>query len=74
MSNYKRYISKAGEPLWKLSTELAIELDEDGLGHCLYCKNTQPAEPDARKYICESCGHKKVYGAAELVLLGLTFS
>lgn len=31
------------------------------------------AEPDARKYVCESCGKPKVYGAAELAMMGLTF-
>jgi len=26
-------------------------------------------EPDARKYKCESCGEKEVYGAQEAILM-----
>lgn len=41
-------------------------------GWCLACGETQGGvEPDARAYKCESCGADKVYGAEELVLMGL---
>lgn len=43
-------------------------------GFCLACGETQDGvEPDARKYICESCNAPKVYGAEELVLMGLCY-
>jgi hypothetical protein len=42
-------------------------LDNPGL--CLSCGLEQGGcEPDARKYLCESCGESQVYGADELLL------
>ena len=39
-------------------------------GFCLACGIDQDGcEPDARKYECESCGEREVYGAQELVLM-----
>jgi hypothetical protein len=41
----------------------------DNPGFCLACGNEQGGcEPDARRYKCEACGSRQVYGAAELVL------
>lgn len=41
----------------------------DNPGFCIACGNEQEGcEPDARKYECEACGEKAVYGAAELLL------
>jgi hypothetical protein len=41
----------------------------DDPGFCLACGNEQGGcEPDARRYRCEACGEKQVYGAAELLL------
>lgn len=48
------------------------EADFDDLGWCLACGETvDGVEPDARKYECEGCGQHKVYGLAELALMGL---
>lgn len=69
----KAYKSRSGEKLFKISIEYARELDDDYLGFCIACRHTQSAEPDARKYVCEACGKPKVYGAAELAMMGLTF-
>lgn len=44
--------------------------NEDG-GFCLACG--EPAygiEPDARRYECESCGERQVYGVDELLVMG----
>lgn len=30
-------------------------------------------EPDAKKYKCDGCGEKAVYGAQELMMLGALF-
>ena len=57
-----------------------ISLDEimsavesgDYVGFCLACGDeTSGVEPDAREYECESCGAKKVYGAEELLIMGV---
>jgi DNA-directed RNA polymerase subunit RPC12/RpoP len=38
-------------------------------GFCIACgEDAEGCEPDARKYKCESCGEKAVYGAQELML------
>lgn len=46
-----------------------VELD-DNLGICGACgQETDGVESDARKYPCENCGEKRVYGAQEWLLL-----
>lgn len=45
---------------------------ENTTGFCLACGSEQDGtEPDARKYTCHACGMRKVYGAEELLLMGL---
>jgi len=45
---------------------------EDQSGFCTACgAERSGCEPDARKYECEDCGEKKVYGAEELLVMGL---
>jgi Zn finger protein HypA/HybF involved in hydrogenase expression len=45
---------------------------DSGSGWCLHCgEEVNGVEPDARKYTCESCGHPKVYGIEELLMMGL---
>ena len=45
---------------------------DDYVGFCISCGYEQSCcEPDARKYTCEDCGEKQVYGAEELIIMGL---
>lgn len=47
----------------------AIE-EDDYAGFCTACgEEAYGVEPDARKYVCESCGQPRVYGAEELLLM-----
>lgn len=40
----------------------------DNPGFCRACGHEQDGcEPDARKYKCENCGKREVYGAAEFL-------
>lgn len=65
----KPYTSRLGEALFK--PEIGVDID-DSVGWCLACGTTQDGvEPDAAKYRCPDCGKPKVYGLAELALLGL---
>jgi len=49
--------------------EAAIADDTD-LGFCIACgADAEGIEPDARKYECEVCGERKVYGAEELAIM-----
>jgi hypothetical protein len=42
----------------------------DNPGICLACGNEQDGcEPDARKYECEACGERQVYGAEKLLMM-----
>ena len=70
----KQYTAKSGALQFKPSIDelqSAIESD-DSLGYCLACgAEASGVEPDARRYECESCGAHKVYGAEELLLMGL---
>jgi hypothetical protein len=59
----------------KLTTEVIMEAVErhntslDNPGFCVKCGNEQEGcEPDARRYECEACGEKAVYGAEELLM------
>ena len=69
----KWYKTKSGAEQWMPSIEEAQECNLNGEGWCLACGETMPAEPDARKYKCESCSAHKVYGAQELALMGLVY-
>ncbi len=41
-------------------------------GFCVKCgADADGVEPDARKYECEVCGKNGVYGAEELLLMGV---
>ena len=52
--------------------EQIMEADADQAGFCLACGAQQyGCEPDARNYVCEVCGDRKVFGASELVVMGL---
>ena len=54
------------------SIEEIEEADEDQEGFCTACgARRECCEPDAREYHCEDCGEDKVYGAQELVIMGL---
>jgi len=74
MDNIKSYTTKSGAKQFKPSAALLQELDADNMGFCLACGDTaEGVEPDARRCTCECCGAPKVYGAAELALMGLCF-
>ena len=48
----------------------ALQNDEM-IGFCIKCGAERGCcEPDARKYECEECGEKAVYGAEELLMMG----
>ena len=45
------------------------ELSENYGGFCVECGDeAYGVEPDARRYECESCGARAVYGAEELLI------
>jgi hypothetical protein len=47
-------------------------LDDNMFGICIACRNTQSGcEPDARRFTCEACGEKEVYGPHEFLMMGL---
>jgi len=44
----------------------------DNMGFCLACgAEAYGVEPDARGYVCEGCGARKVYGAEECLIMGV---
>jgi hypothetical protein len=48
----------------------AAESDEN-IGFCLDCgEEHENIEPDARRYKCEACGERRVYGAEEILVMG----
>mgnify|MGYP001579567134 FL=1 len=58
-------------------TELMAAIDENNSaactnwGFCLQCGMQQEGcEPDARRYKCEDCGKRSVYGAEEILMMG----
>ena len=49
----------------------ACEDDLGNWGFCTACGEQQGGcEPDARRYECEACGAKAIYGAEELLVMG----
>jgi len=70
----KEYKAKSGKTQWMPSIEEAQEMDNQQQGFCLACGYVQDGlEPDAAKDECEDCGEHKVYGAYELITLGLVY-
>jgi len=70
----KQYQAKNGAIQFKPSLRELEQVisDEDSVGFCLACGESQSGvEPDGRKYVCDACHLPKVYGAEELVLMGL---
>ncbi len=55
-----------------LDLDRVMELVEEdsNTGLCLACGAEHGGvEPDARRYPCEACGARRVYGAEELLLM-----
>jgi hypothetical protein len=66
------YIAKNGKQQYRPSIAEVMLAAEENAGFCLACGETQDCvEPDAERYVCESCGEAKVYGAEQLVILGI---
>lgn len=48
------------------------EMMENYEGACIVCGEVRECcEPDAREYECDNCGGDTVYGAEELLMMGL---
>jgi len=72
----KTYIAKSGKKQYKQSIKVLEEviLADNTRGFCLCCGEEQDGvEPDGRRYRCVNCGQSKVYGAEQLVLMGLCY-
>lgn len=56
----------------RFTLEQIQEADDNQEGFCIECGAAREGcEPDARRYACDDCGKASVYGAQELVLMGL---
>jgi len=57
----------------KVTFEEFAEARDNYQGYCLECKEftRDCTEPDAREYDCPVCEGNRVYGAEELIYLGL---
>lgn len=70
----KAYVAKSGKTQYKASAKAVMAAAEasDGTGWCLACgAENDGCEPDMRKGVCQACDAAKVYGAEELLLMGL---
>lgn len=70
----KTYTARNGATQYRPSMRWAerVVREDNNEGFCLACGSTQEAvEPDARRYRCDACGEPKVYGAEQLILMGL---
>lgn len=56
----------------KFKLEIIEEAMEACVGFCTTCgAENECCEPDARNYKCSECGAMEVFGAEELVIMGL---
>jgi hypothetical protein len=48
-------------------------LSDEMAGFCLACgeQSDDNCEPDARNYKCSACGEMQVFGASEILIMGL---
>lgn len=69
----KIYTTKSGATQYKPALDdLEAAMADGNTGFCLACGAEQPnCEPDMRRGACETCGANKVFGAEELMLMGL---
>ena len=52
--------------------EVIQDAMEEQCGFCVECgAERECCEPDAREYECDECGQREVYGAEELIVMGL---
>ena len=61
-------------PLKKIPYDIIEEAIESGehYGYCLACGSEhEGVEPDARNYICDQCSSHQVYGAEEIIMMGM---
>lgn len=55
--------------------DLQEAIHEGNMGFCVACGcEAFSVEPDARNYTCEYCDENKVFGAEEILLMGLVNS
>lgn len=76
VSELKRapYRNKEGQMVFPIEMIESAVFSGDHLGYCLQCAGERDAcEPDAAKYECYECGTRNVYGAENIVIMGLTF-
>ena len=56
----------------RLTEDAYFQLSESYGGFCVACGDeAYGVEPDARRYRCESCNERAVFGAEELLIRGL---
>ena len=57
---------------YRFTLEAIMEAMEECIGFCTVCGSERECcEPDACDYPCEECGENSVYGAEELLIIGL---
>lgn len=68
MAKYKLHPSITEQRITRAVMRYAVSLDDPGF--CLACGlEHYGIEPDARRYPCESCGVKAVFGAEEIMVM-----
>jgi hypothetical protein len=71
----RKYTAKSGKTQYKPGLSWLLSASENNEGFCLSCgAEHDGVESDARKYHCTDCNEHKVYGAEELILMGLYYS
>jgi len=62
-----------GTPTIELTEDDYRYFCENGIGLCITCQEERDGwtEPDARKYPCDNCNTKTVYGAGQLLVMGI---
>lgn len=71
MPKIDKHMPKRG-PAKAITIEQYHQAESDMSGFCLDCgAEAYNVEPDARGYACESCNAHRVFGAQEMLLMGL---
>lgn len=69
---YKTRAGKIGRLPVFVDTQEFMACADNGEGWCLSCGElAYGVEPDARRYECECCGGKSVYGLEELLVMNM---
>jgi hypothetical protein len=68
LTGKKRHPSVTADRVAEMCQRRLVSLDNPGICFACGC-DADSVEPDARRYVCETCGQPRVYGCENALLM-----